>query len=82
MKVQIFSASVNPYYEYEYDLVAIGKMSFDEAVDFFDNEDEFGACTHHLYEVDLSKANEFSVCADGAECGDGSDTMFVWVKVS
>lgn len=79
MKVQIFSASVNP--SYGYDLVTIGKLSFDDAVDFFENDDEIGACTCHLHEVDLSKPNEFSFCADGANCGDGSDTMFVWTKV-
>lgn len=80
MKVQIFSASVNP--NYDYDLLTIGKLSFDEAVEYFENDGYFGACTYHLYEVDLSKANEFSFCAEGADCGDGSDTMFVWTKVS
>jgi len=79
MKVQIFSASVCP--SYDYDLVTIGKLSFDEAVDFFKNEDEIGACSYHMREVDLSKPNEFSFCADGADYGVGSDTMFVWVKV-
>ena len=78
MKVQIFSASVNP--SYGYDLVAIGKLSFADAVDFFEN-DKIGACTCHLRELDLSKPNECSFCADGADCGDGSDTMFVWTKV-
>ena len=78
MKVQIFSASVNPF---DYDLVTIGKLSFDEAVDFFENEDEFRACSYNMREVELSKPNEFSFCADGANYGDGSDTMFVWVKV-
>ena len=79
MRVQIFSASVNP--SYDYDLVTIGKLSFDEAVDFFENEDEIGACSCNMREVELSKPNEFSFCADGANYGDGSDTMFVWVKV-
>ena len=82
MKVQIFSASLNPFYFYDYDLVTISDMSFDEAVDLFENDDKFSTWTHHLYEVDLSKANKFSFCADGAEYGDGTDTMFVWVKVS
>lgn len=79
MKVQIFSASVNP--SYGYDLVTIGKMSFDEAVDFFENGDKICDCSCNMREVDLSKPNEFSFCAEGANYGDGSDTMFVWVKV-
>lgn len=78
MKVQIFSASVNP--SFGYNLVGIGTLNFDEAVKFFE-EDKIGACSCHLHEVDLSKPNEFSFCADGANCGDGSDTMFVWTKV-
>lgn len=78
MKVQIFSASVNP--SYDYDLVAISKMSFDQAVEYFKN-DTIGACSCVMREVDLSKPNEFSFCAHGANYGDGSDTMFVWAKV-
>ena len=78
MTVQIFSASVNPFGYYDYE--AISKMSFDEAVEFLKN-DEVGACTCKLREVDLTKANEFAFWAEGAECGDGSDTMFVWTKV-
>ena len=78
MKVQIFSASVNP--SYDYDLVTIGKLSFDEAVEYFEN-DGIGACSCNLREVDITKPNEFSFCADGADYGVGSDTMFVWVKV-
>ena len=78
MKVTIFVASVNPSY---YDLSAIAAMDFDGAVSFFEN-DVIGCCSVRKYDVDLSKANEFKFCADGAACGDGSDTMFVWTKVS
>ena len=78
MRVQIFSASVNPNGYYDY--AAISKMSFDEAVEFFRCED-VGACTCKLNEIDLTKPNEFCFFADGAEVGDGSDTMFVWTKV-
>ena len=78
MKVTIFSASVNP--SYDYNLTEIGGLSYDEAVNFFDN-DEIGACSCYEREVDISKPNEFMFCADGANFGDGSDTMFVWVKV-
>ena len=78
LKVFIFSASVNP--SYDYDLVTIGKLSFDEAVEYFKN-DTIGACSCNMRELDLSKSNEFSFCADGADLGVGSDTMFVWTKV-
>ena len=78
MKVKIFSASVNP--SFDYNLEQIGKLSFDEAVEYFEN-DSICACSCNLREVDITKPNEFSFCADGANCGDGSDTMFVWVKV-
>ena len=78
MKVKIFSASVNP--SFDYNLEQIGKLSFDEAVEYFEN-DNICACSCNLREVDITKPNEFSFCADGADYGDGSDTMFVWVKV-
>ena len=78
MKVKIFSASVNP--SFDYNLEQIGKLSFDEAVEYFEN-DSICACSCNLREVDITKPNEFSFCADGADYGDGSDTMFVWVKV-
>lgn len=78
MKVQIFSASANT--NYDYDLVNIGKLSFDEAVEYFKN-DGIGACVCKMREVDLSKPNEFFFCADGANIGVGGDAMFVWVKV-
>lgn len=80
MKVQIFSASVNPSDSYGYNLVGISMMTFDQAVEYFKN-DTIGACYCKLREVDLSKPNEFSFCADGADYGDGSDTLFVWTKV-
>jgi len=72
MKVQIFSASVNP--NFEYDLDAIKKMDFDSAVEYFKN-DTINACSCYLREVDITKPNEFSFSAVYA------DTMFVWVKV-
>ena len=78
MKVKIFSASVNP--SYDYNLVQIGKMTYDEAVEFFKN-DTIGACECHEYVVDQSKPNDFKFASDGAFLGVGSDCMFVWVKV-
>lgn len=78
MRVTILSASVNPSY---YDLPMIAAMDFDGAVEFFKNDPKC-CCSVRQYDVDLSKANEFKFCADGAAEGDGSDTMFVWTKVS
>lgn len=78
MKVRIYSASVNP--SYDYNLQEIGQMCYDEAKNYFKN-DKIGACSCHEREVNITKPNEFMFCADGADCGDGSDTMFVWVKV-
>ena len=77
MKVTIFSASVNP--SYDYNLEQIGKMTYDEAVEFFKN-DTIGACACYESIVDQSKPNEFSFCSVGAFFCDGSDCMFVWVK--
>ena len=79
MKVTIFSASVNPSYYYE--LEKFGKMSYDRAVEFFTKEDTIHACTYYFHEIDLSEPNEGFFCSDGANYGDGSDTMFVWYKV-
>lgn len=79
MKVTIFSASVNP--SCGYNLIKISRMSYDRAVEFFTKEDTIGACAYHFHEVDLTQPNEFFFCADGANYGDGSDTMFVWTKV-
>lgn len=79
MKVTIFSASVNP--SYGYNLIEISRMSYDRAVEFFTKEDTIGACAYHFHEVDLTQPNEFFFCDDGANYGDGSDTMFVWTKV-
>lgn len=77
MIVEIFSASVNPDY---YNLTEISRMDFEEANKFF-KEDTINACSFSNKIVDTTKPNEFSICADGANYGDGSDTMFVWVKV-
>lgn len=79
MKVTIFSVSVNP--SYGYNLIEIGRMSYEKAVNFFTKEDNIGACSYNFHEVDLTRPNEFFFCADGANYGDGHDTMFVWTKV-
>ena len=78
MEVKIFSASVNP--SYDYNLEEIGKMAYDEAVEFFKN-DTIGACSYYENVFDQSKPNEFKFACNGAIFGNGSDCMFAWVKV-
>lgn len=78
MEVKIFFASVNP--SYDYNLEQIGKMTYDEAVEFFKN-DTIGACSYYENVFDQSKPNEFKFACNGAIFGDGSDCMFAWVKV-
>lgn len=72
MKVQIFYVSLNPSY---YDMSEIREMSFDDAVEFFEN-DEVQCCTACLHEVDLTKPNETMSCSD-----EGDELIF-WTKVS
>ncbi len=78
MKMTIFTASVNPNY---YDLVELSGLDFDGAVEFFKN-DEICASTCNTIEVDLTQPNEGKFWADGADLQDGSDTLFVWYKVT
>ena len=78
MEVKIFFVSVNP--SYDYNLEEIGKMAYDEAVEFFKN-DTIGACSYYENVFDQSKPNEFKFACNGAIFGDGSDCMFAWVKV-
>lgn len=77
-RIKILHASVNDMY---YDIQALSQMSYDEAKNYFDHEDKFGACNVGEIEVDYSKPNEFSFHADGVASGDGSDTMLNWCKV-
>ena len=56
-------------------------MNYDDAKKTM-TEDEVGACSVTEHEVDITKANEFSFCCEGADMGDTTDTMFAWVKVS
>ena len=79
-RIRIFHASVNPRgYPYE-TLEKISQMSFDEAVEFFDNETEICACTTGMAVIDDTKPHEFRMHAEDAAGGD-PDTMFNWVKV-
>jgi hypothetical protein len=50
-------------------------MSFDEAVEFFEN-DEIRACSTGIYTVSDSVPHEDTIHAD-----DRYDTMFNWIKV-
>ena len=77
-RIKILHASVNNMC---YDLQALSQMSYDEAKNYFENEDEFHACNVGEITVDDSKPNEFSFHADGVASGDGSDTMLNWCKV-
>lgn len=76
-RIRIFYASVNPEH---YDIKAIAKMSFDEAVEFFKN-DEIKCCLTGMHTVNDTVPSETRIHADGVDGGDGSDTMFNWVKV-
>lgn len=76
-KVTIFYASVSPM---AYDVKEITKMKFDEAVAFF-KKDEIGCCRTWIKELNTKASAEYLFHPDGAEYGDGSDCLFMWVKV-
>ena len=77
-RIRILHASVNGMY---YDVQALARMSYDEAKNYFESKDEFGACNVGETVVDDSHPNEFTFHADGVEAGDCSDTMLNWCKV-
>jgi hypothetical protein len=56
-------------------------MTFDEALDYFKNEDKAMCCDVEVTTVDCSNPNEFAFHAEGVSRGDGSDTMLNWCKV-
>ena len=58
-----------------------GGKSYDEAKNYFDNEDKFGACNVGEITIDDATPHEFTFHADGVASGDGSDTMLNWCKV-
>lgn len=76
-KINVLYLSVNPSY---YDIEKIAKANYDEAKEFAEN-DKTGAFAFHEYTIDADKAGEYKYCADGADYGDGSDTLFMWIKV-
>lgn len=77
MRVTILSVSLNPEY---YDLAHIAEMDYDEAKDYFEHE-LVGACNVFEVEVDQTTPHESKFHAEGVSAGDGSDTMFNWIKV-
>jgi hypothetical protein len=77
-RIRIFSASINDLY---YDTQKLANMSFDEAVHFFNWEDEFGAATINMRQIDDCCDNESKILPEGIEAGDTSDTLLVWYKI-
>ena len=71
-RIRIFHASVNPEC---YNVLRLARMTFDEAVEFFEN-DEVCACSTGMYEVRDNIPNEDTLHADVPE-----DTMLNWIKV-
>lgn len=74
-RIRIFHASVNPQCYADEQLDKLSRMSFDEAVEFFEN-DEIRACSTGIYTVSDSVPHEDTIHAD-----DRYDTMFNWIKV-
>ena len=77
-KINIFSVSINPE---SYDVRSIANMTYDEAKQFFEHDDTNCCCCCRNIEVDQTKEHEITFHADGVRNGDGSDTMFNWLKV-
>ena len=71
-RIRIFHASINPDC---YNVIRLSRMTFDEAVEFFEN-DEVCACNTGMYTVDDTTSHEDTLHAD---CP--TDTMLNWVKV-
>ena len=78
MKIQVLHASVNPNF---YDLKKIGKMSFGEAREFFE-DDNVCCCNWGVDELnpDVFNSNLYKPEGNPALAGD-TDALFVWVKV-
>ena len=83
MVVNILSVSINPE---KYLLADIAGMTYDQAKEFFNDKLSSSSgevyFTLNEYTVDLSIPHESRFHADGVFSGDGSDTMFNWIKVS
>ena len=77
MKIKVFYASVNPNY---YDTKKLVALSYDDAVEFFENEEK-RCCTTYEKVIDPTKANEYIFYADGTCYGDNTDALLVYMKV-
>ena len=77
MRITILSASVNPD---AYNLMKLSRMSYDEAKQFFDN-DQKQECNVREYVVNQNQEHEATFHSDGVFGGDGSDAMLNWIKV-
>lgn len=77
-KVTVIYLSVNPSF---YDVQKLAKLSFDEAKKFIEN-DTIVACSHKVVELDLTKSADYKYCPDGADLGDWTDSLLMWIRVS
>lgn len=81
MKTTILAISIAPSF-YDADFIkSLATMDYDTARATME-KDEIRACSTYEYVVDTTKENQMKFCCDGAEQGDTTDTMFVYVKVS
>ena len=71
-RIRIFHASLNPQY---YNVLELSKLTFDEAVEFFE-KDGNNCCTTGMYTVNDSVPNEDTLHTVVQE-----DTMLNWIKV-
>lgn len=77
-KVTVIYLSVNPSF---YDVQKLAKLSFDEAKKFIE-DDTIVACSHKVVELDMTKFADYNYCADGADLGDWTDSLLMWIRVS
>ena len=77
-RIRIFHVSLNDLY---YDTAKISKMSFDEAVHFFNWDDDIHACNFGMKQIDDCTENEGLLAPEEIETGSPSDTLLVWYKV-
>ena len=81
MKTTILVISIAPSF-YDADFIkSLATMDYDTAKATME-KDEIHACSIYEYVVDTTKENQMKFCCDGAEQGDTTDIMFVYVKVS
>lgn len=77
-RIIVYSVSFNPDY---YDAKKVARMSFDEAVHFFECEDTLNCCHTEIMTIDPREIGEIKIMQDGIISGDTTDAMLVWIKV-